>query len=383
MPQRLTSSQPKLLFVVNAAWFFVSHRFALGLTAQRHGYDVHVAAPADSGEGPIMAAGMTFHPIALSRGRRGLASELKTVTSLVALYGRVSPQIVHHITIKPVTYGSLAARFCGVPAVINAVPGLGSTHLATGLAARLQRGIIRTLLRLGASRSTVWHIFQNRDDEMEYTSAGIAEPSRSVLIEGAGVDLRTFVPKPFSVGSPVVMLPARLLGDKGVREFVDASRILRTRGIDARFVLVGGLDPDNPSAIAADEVDSWVAEGIIEWWGARTEMADVLAEAHIVCLPSYREGMPKVLLEAAACGRPIVTTDVPGCRDVLAGAQIGLVVPARNVPALVVALEQLIVNPADRERMGAAARTRAEAAFAVEQVVNATLDLYVKASTHR
>lgn len=365
----------RLLFVANVAWFFASHRLSIALAARRKGYEVHVAAGPD-GESPIVEAGLPFHPLPVVRSAAGLSDETRLLRALRTLYQQLAPDLVHHVTLKPVLYGSLAARQSGVPWVVNAISGAGTLMLATGPRARIRRSIVLPLLRLGSNRPNVRVIFQNSDDQAEYVSAGIIPADQAILIAGSGVDLDLFRPSPLPAGVPIAMLPARLIFDKGIGEFVEAARVLRARAVPARFVLVGGLDPHNATAVPAATVQQWVDEGVVEWWGHRADMAGALAEASIVCLPSYREGMPKALLEAAAAGRPIVTTDVPGCRDCVEEGRTGLLVPPRDATALAGGLEALLVNAERRASMGAAARVLAERAFGLQQVVDRHLTLF-------
>jgi glycosyltransferase involved in cell wall biosynthesis len=379
----LTYDNPRrkrILFVVNAAWFFVSHRLALGLKAAEEGFEVHVAAPSGSGEQEVIARGFHFHSLRLSRGGTNPSEVVPSIVDLVRLYRWIRPQIVHHVTIKPVLYGSVAAGVCRVPVVINAVTGLGSLFLARGVGATLARFLFRSLLRVSVWVSQAWFIFQNADDLEEYASLRIVSRDRSVIIPGSGVSLSEFSQTPFPAFPPVVMLPARLLGDKGVREFVEAARILRTSRECARFVLVGDTDLDNPSAIPQSEIEGWVASGVVEWWGPQRDMARTLSSSHIVCLPSYREGMPRVLLEAAACGRPIVTTDVPGCRDVVGDSKCGLLVPAKDPALLAAAVQRLLSCEMTLLEMGEAARARAEEAFDISLVLDKTFAVYDLAS---
>jgi glycosyltransferase involved in cell wall biosynthesis len=219
-------------------------------------------------------------------------------------------------------------------------------------------------------------IFQNEADRAEYVAAGIVPAGQAVLIPGSGVDLGEFRPVPVPEGLPIVMLPARLIYDKGIGEFVEAARLLRRGGVPARFVLVGARDPHNATGIAAATVQQWVTEGLVEWWGYRVDMASTLAEASIICLPSYREGMPKALLEAAAIGRAIVTTDTPGCRDCVEPGITGLLVPPREVTPLAAALELLLADPARRAAMGTAGRLLAERSFGLPLVIDRHLALY-------
>jgi glycosyltransferase involved in cell wall biosynthesis len=369
------AARGRVLFVANVAWFFASHRLPLALAARRAGYDVHVAANPD-GADPIVASGLPFHPLPVVRSATGIWNDLALLRSLADLYRSLRPELVHHVTLKPVIYGSLAARGTGVPWVVNAVSGMGTLALASGARAHVRRAVVRPLLRLGSNRDNVRVIFQNPEDRADYVAAGVVQPDRAVLIPGSGVDLDLFRPSPEPSGVPVVMLPARVIYDKGVGEFVEAARLLRARGIVARFVLVGGLDPHNATEVAADTVQQWVADGIVEWWGHRADMAAALREANIVCLPSYREGMPKALLEAAAAGRAIVTTDTPGCRDCVEPGRTGLLVPPRDAPALAKALQSLLSDGARRAAFGAAGRALAERSFGLDMVIDRHLDLY-------
>jgi glycosyltransferase involved in cell wall biosynthesis len=365
----------RLLFVANVAWFFASHRLPVALAARRAGYDVHVAANPD-GADPIVASGLPFHPLPVVRSATGIWNDLTLLRSLAHLYRALRPELVHHVTLKPVIYGSLAARRMDIPWVINAVSGMGTLALAIGPRAHLRRVVVRPLLRRGSNRANVRVIFQNPEDRTDYIAAGLVEPDRTVLIPGSGVDLDAFHPSPEPSGVPLVMLPARLIYDKGIGEFVEAARLLRGRGVEARFALVGGLDPHNATEVAADTVQQWVAEGIVEWWGHRTDMAGTLGQASIVCLPSYREGMPKALLEAAAVGRPIVTTDTPGCRECVEAGRSGLLVPPGSGAALADALQSLLGDARRRAAFGAAGRTLAERSFGLQLVIDRHLDLY-------
>jgi glycosyltransferase involved in cell wall biosynthesis len=273
---------------------------------------------------------------------------------------------------KPILYGSLAACLTGVPVVINAFAGLGYTF--TEERAPLLRWMVKAALGMVLKLSQSIVLVQNRDDLERLVGEGIVPVSRTRVIPGSGVDVRVFSPGPASSGVPIVVLPARMLWDKGIGEFVEAARALKRKGCPARFVLVGRRDEHNPAAIPPRKLSDWVTEGAVEWWGHRDDMPDVYRAAAVVVLPSYREGLPKVLLEAAACGKAIVTTDVPGCRDVVRSHDNGLLVPAKNSQALAGAIEQLLQDPVRRATMGARAREIAEKEWAspviTEQVVN-------------
>ena len=219
-------------------------------------------------------------------------------------------------------------------------------------------------------------IFENSDDLKEAIGFGAISADDAVLIRGAGIDLDAFAPSPEPEGVPVVTLTARMLWDKGVAEFVGAARQLKQAGIAARFLLVGAPDALNRAAIPQATLDTWQAEGVVDCLGFRGDIAVVLAESHVVCLPSYREGLPKSLLEALAAGKPVVTTDVPGCREVVADGINGFLVPARSVTPLADALRKLIADPDLRHHMGAAGRSRAETEFSTQRVTAETLAIY-------
>jgi glycosyltransferase involved in cell wall biosynthesis len=370
------SERPHILFVVNACWFFVSHRLALARAAQRQGFTVHVAASPDETAAQLEEAGIHFHPLPFSRKGRHPLRELRTFLSLLLLYRRLRPDLVHHVTIKPILYGGLAARIARIPSVINAVAGLGYTFLARGQAASLFRDLVRFGYRRALSHSNQTVIFQNDDDRREFVSRGLVHPHETALIRGSGVDPDVFSPAEAPVGRPLVVLPARLLWDKGVAEFVAAAAILKARGVEAQFALVGDPDPHNPASVTEEDLAAWRASGVVEVWGRSEDMPEVFRRAHIACLPSYREGLPRALLEAAASGLPIVTTDVPGCRDVVRDGYNGYLVPPREPAALADALEKLIRDPDARALMGRRGRALVLEQFTLDRVVSETLKLY-------
>lgn len=366
----------RILFFVTEDWYFCSHRLPLAIAARKAGYDVTVVTRVREHGEMIRAAGLTLVPFEIARSGMNPLRELMVLWRLFVVYRRVRPDIAHHVAMKPVLYGGLVARLVGVPGVINALAGMGWLFTSTGGGARLIKRGVRAALRHLLAHGIA--LVQNPDDAELLVRLGA--PSANIRrIAGSGVDLERFHPTSEPEGVPVIVLPARLLRDKGVGEFVEAARMLRSRGIQARFLLVGDPDPANPSSIPADQLAGWLREGWVEHLGWKRDMPGVFAQAHVVCLPSYREGLPKALIEAAAAGRPIVTTDVPGCREVVTDGVHGLCVPARNANALADALAQLIADPALRVRMGTSARARAEAEFGLDAVIAQTLALYREA----
>jgi len=348
-----------VLLVVNDLPFFLSHRLPVALGARAAGYDVHIVTPDHPQRIEVEGRGLGFHPIPLTRGRVAPVSEVRTILALTHLYRRLKPDLVHHVTHKPVLYGSLAARLARVPAVVNAISGLGYTFIAEGRWADYRRRLILATYRIAFNHPRSRGIFQNAEDAALFRLASVISPAQVVVIPGSGVDLGSFTPEPEPSETPVVLLAARMLWDKGVGDFVAASRLLKARGSRHRAVLVGEPDPGNPRSIPAYQLQAWATEGVVEWWGYRQDMARVFARCHLCCLPSYREGVPRVLLEAAAAGRPIVTTDVPGCRDVVRHGENGLVVPPAHPERLADAIETLLADPGLRARMGGYSRALA------------------------
>ena len=371
-----SNPSPRILFVVNVDWFFLSHRLPIARAARDRGAEVWVAAAPTGQEGLIAEEGFHFVPISLRRGGRGIGQEIRTLHVISRILADVKPDLVHNVTIKPVLYTSLVARFLGKPAIVNAISGLGYTFISSGVKARILRGALWLPYKVALSGERVRVIFQNPDDIEAFVGRGWVERPRTALIRGSGVDVELFRDAPEPPGAPVVMLASRMLKDKGVVEFVDAARLLRKWKVNCRVVLVGEPDPGNPATVTTEELSSWVSEGIVEWWGQRAEMEKVLPLAAIVTLPSYREGLPKVLQEAASVGRPIVATDVPGCREAVHEGENGYLVPPQDHVRLAEAIRRLAEDPGLRARMGANSRRMAIEEFRIERVVESTLAVY-------
>ena len=376
MTQGQSVSPRRLLYVVNNPAFFVSHRLPVALQAQQAGFQIHVASMDGRAVTTLEEHGFIHHTLPLSRSGRNPLAELYSVFALWRLFRSVRPVLVHAITIKPVIYGGLASRVAGVPAFVAAVPGLGFLFLNQGQGASALRTVVQGLYRLALGHSNSRVIFQNTEDRDTFLRRRIVHPDQVVMIRGSGVNLEQFTPQPEVDGPPIAVMVSRLLTDKGVREFVDAARLSQGHSSGVRWVLVGSPDPGNPASVSAEEVQRWVNEGVIEWWGEQQNIADVYARTHIAVLPSYREGLPKSLIEAAACGRAVVTTDVPGCRDAIEPGHTGLLVPVRDARALMHAVTTLATDTGQRHAMGVAGRTLAEQAFDIQQVSRTHLTTY-------
>lgn len=366
----------RILFFVTEDWFFCSHFLDRAVAAKSAGYDVVVLTRVTDHGGQIRSSGLALRPIIFDRHGMNPFRELRTISAAWFAYRELQPDLVHHFGLKPVLYGTIAAWFAGIARIVNAPVGMGFVFASERLFARILRPALRFAMHglLNPKGSRV--VFENRDDLHAFVNSGIVRAGDVVLVRGAGVDLEAFRPAPESAGTPKVVLVARMLWDKGVGEFVDAARLLKGRGVAARMLLVGAPDAGNPSAVPAMQLEAWRREGVVEPLGQRSDIAEILADAHIACLPSYREGLPKALLEALAAGRPIVTTDVPGCREVVIDGENGFLVPPRDPVALADALEKLIVDAGLRRRFGERSRALAEAEFGTERVNAATLALY-------
>lgn len=365
----------KVLIVVSEDWAFCLHRLPIGIALRAAGADVVVAARIHDHAAQIRGAGLRLRPTQLDRSGLNPLHDRRTIAELLRIYRDERPDIVHHVALKPTLYGAYCAWRTGVPAVINALGGLGFLFMARSLPVRLLRRVVQLLLRLLLNRANSRIILQNRDDVSLMVEKVGVRPDNICLIRGSGVDTKLFKPTPPPPGTPVAVCVARLLHDKGIGELVAAARLLKKRGVDLRVRLVGSTD-DNPASIDAALLAQWKAEGVVEIAGPSTDIAGEYARAHIGVLPSYREGLPKALLEAAAAGRPMVSTDVPGCREICRNGETGLLVPVRTVEPLAAALEKLAADPGLRARLGNRAREVAVAEFAEEIVVRQTLDLY-------
>lgn len=371
----------KILYVVTEDWYFWSHRLSLAEAAQRQGYEVHVVTRPGEYAKQIAAKGFIFHPLFMNRGIGSLLDEIGTFFRLYRYYRELAPDLVHHIALKPVLMGSCAATIARIPAVINSYTGLGFLFISDSRFASIFRKFILPLISPILRSKRFYSIVQNQDDLSLLEKSGLIEPARTVLIPGSGVDTNLYTcSKEYETDKPVVLFASRLLRDKGIHEFIEAVRLLRNRNISARFVVAGDTDSGNPTSIRNSEVIEWVNQGLIEWWGYRDDMHYVLRESHIVCLPSCREGLPKILIEASASGRAIITTDVPGCREAVREGVNGLRVPVKDVVRLAAAIERLLSDSELRISMGEQGRKMVEELFDMEKVNSATLDLYGKLS---
>ena len=364
----------KILFVVNVDWFFVSHRLPIAIAAKEAGYEVHVACQLTDKADVLTSAGFVLHELKLQRSGTSISAELKTFISIWKLISKLKPSLIHMITIKPVLYAGIVSRFYSVARVAS-ISGLGFVFIAEGFKAKLLRFFISLLYRFALKNSATKVIFQNNTDKQLFISQKIIEESATVTIRGSGVDLNSYRISDEPEGLPVFLLLARLLIDKGVLEFVEAARLLKAKGVGCRMVLVGDTD-ENPKSVTKQQINSWVSDGLVEYWGYTNDVNSTYANCHVAVLPSYREGLPKSLIEAAACGRAVITTDVPGCRDAIVPDETGLLVQVKKPEQLAAAIEKLCVESQLRRQLGKNGRRLAEAEFDVSNVVGIHLKLY-------
>jgi glycosyltransferase involved in cell wall biosynthesis len=390
-PVRDGKGRPKLLFLVTEDWYFCSHRLPVARAARDDGFDVVVATRVRAHRAQIADEGFKVRPLAWRRRGDGAVGAARAIAAIARLYRAERPDILHHVALKPVLFGGLARvlAFRGAPdgpAVIGSVMGLGSGFSATGPAARLRRPALGLALRLAAERGDNRIVVQNPEDGAALAALGI-DRRRIVLIRGSGVDIRRFAPLPMPGGDTItVALVSRMLQDKGVLDAVAAVRLLRARGLPVELILAGPTDPDNPGSLSASSLSELVAEPGVAWLGAVADVREVWRRAAIAVLPStYAEGVPKALLEAAACGRPIVASDVPGCREAVLArdAESGVLVPPHDVGALADAIAELVADPRRREAMGRRGRALIETRFAEGIVARETLALYRAAMAER
>ena len=380
-------ARPKLLFLVTEDWYFWSHRLPVARAARDAGFDVAVATRVRAHGERIRAEGFRLYPLAWRRRGDGIFGAARAIAAIAAVYRREHPDLVHHVALKPVLFGGMALRLAiprrrGRPAEIAAMTGLGSGFAGDSGLARLMRPLLGRVVRRAAAGGRV--IVQNPEDGAALAGHGI-DPARLVLIRGSGIDTGHFTPLPEPGGVAMrVALVARMLRSKGIPDAVAAVRRLQAQGLPIELLLAGSTDPDNRDSLTEQELTALAAEPGVEWLGRVDDVRTVWRRAAIAVYPStYGEGVPKALLEAAACARPIVAADMPGCREVVRHGETGLLVPPRDVAALAAALAALAADAARRQAMGRAGRALVEREFGEETVARDTLALYHAALRER
>ena len=364
----------KIILCANTAWYLYNFRLLLAEALRDDGYEVILVSPYDEYVEKLKSAGFSHITLSIKRKTIAPIADLITLFTLMNIYRKEQPILVHHFTNKCVIFGSLAAKWTGILKIVNSITGMGYIYSGGQFPRKLLRVIVRSLYRMSLSGTQL--IFQNEDDKNELLQFNELRQSDLHTIQGSGVDLIRFHPGKGPPEPPVIVLVARMLIDKGVTEFIEAAKIIKNLGINARMILVGKPDSGNPASIPIDKLIKWSKDNIIEWWEWSDAIEEIYKKAHIVCLPSYREGLPKSLIEATACGLPIVTTNAIGCRDVVEDGVNGLLVPVGDADKLAEALIILISNPELRQKMGYQGRKIAEEKFDADLIISQTIAVY-------
>ena len=358
----------KILFIVNADWFFVSHRLKIGLEAMSEGYEVHIATRFTDCENELLSKGFKTHKLDLDRCKTNIFNSLKTLWQIFLLTNKIKPDIIHSITIKPVLFGGIVTRLFKKYKFVASISGLGYLFISKSKSSKIIRFLVKRIYRFSLSQKGVKVIFQNNNDEKIITKFCHLKSSDKILIPGSGVNLDLFKPNKINNQSDIILFASRLLISKGILEFIKSAEALNKLGY--RFVVAGRLDIDNPDCISKKELDSFIEKGIVEYLGEIKNIRDLLLKSKIVVLPSfYGEGLPKILIEAAACGLPIITTDHPGCRDAIIADKTGILVPIKDTRALIIGIKKLLNHPLIYENMSKEARLFALTKFDIKDVV--------------
>lgn len=364
--------------MVNVDWFFYSHRLPIAQEALRKGYEVHIATTITQPmiKNSLIKKGLRFHEISFDR-RGGFISLIKTFLEILKLLSKLRPDILHLVTIQPILIGGIAARLTNINKVIYAISGLGHIFINQSFISLIRRKVVTLMYRIAIQSKHRVVIFQNNNDKKLLSKACCLSPTEIKLIPGSGVDLKKYHFTELPEGTPIILMASRLLISKGVREFIEAANIIKKNGIKVKFYLVGKIDLLNPLGIDLNSIKDWNSNQCIEYLGYRDDIHRIMQKCHLVVLPSYYpEGLPKVLCEAAACGRAIITTDEPGCREAIEENITGLLVPSRNSSKLAEAICKIINDKKKLAEMSVSARSRAEKFFSIESIVEKHIKIY-------
>ncbi|WP_428737637.1 glycosyltransferase family 4 protein [Sulfurimonas sp.] len=366
----------KILYIINVDWFFISHFLPIGLEGLQRGYEVHIACGITDKKEYLESLGFIVHPLQLSRSGTSIKTELKTMIEVYKIIKDTQAHILELLTIKPILYGGIASRFLKIPKKVFYITGLGYVFIAKGFKGFIIRNIVKTMYKLAISGENNSIITENIFDKGLIESLNTVQEKQITIIRGAGVDIQKYKFIQEDTSKVTVAMACRLLKDKGVMEYIQAAKKLKLDGFDVSFELYGDVDHFNPATLTNDDLIQIKTEGFVKVHGFSSDISGVFSKANIVVLPSYREGLPKVLLEAAACGRAIVTTDVPGCRDAIEPNVTGLLCKVKDVNSLADTMKQLILDDALRIQMGQAGRDLAQKEFDIAKVVQKHFKLY-------
>ncbi len=370
----------RLIYFVTEDWFFCSHFLDRARFAQKAGYVVAVVGCEGIHREKIIKEGFKFYPVSLNRRGVNPISELILIIQIYIIYKTFKPDIVHQIGAKPIIYGTLVTKLVQIKKIVNAPIGLGFVFSSEKVLARLLRPFVKLAYKIFINPKNCKVIFENLEDQVKFIKWGAVNQQDAVLIPGAGVDLEVFQPTQSRRTVLTVTLVARMLQDKGVHEFIAAARILKMKGVLARFVLAGAPDPANPTSISENFLLQCQKDGWIEYLGWQDDVVQLLIQSDVICLPSYREGLPKSLIEACASGLPIVTTDTTGCREVVIDGENGFLVPVKSIAPLATAIQKIIDDPTLRLNMGVNGRKRAELLYCTVKIAESTLQVYKEIS---
>ena len=366
----------RVLFVISEDWAFISHRLHLADAAIKAGYEVGLLTRVTKHRDMLETRGIKLFHWDLNRGSLNVFGELGTILQIAKLFRHWQPDLIHAVAQKPILYAGIAGKLAYNCPRVNAMGGIGFIFNSQSTKARLLRPVISHLLRWAINGNNTRFILQNDDDIALLKKLGVAQYETLRRIKGSGVEIDIFKSSPQVKGIPMVILPARLLWDKGVGEFVRVAKRIKTKGINARFVLVGDPDPQNSASIPECQINEWVESGAVERWGRRDDMPNIYPQSSIICLPSYREGLPKVLLEGASCARPVVAFDVPGSREIVRDGINGFLVSFGDEAKLEEALIELIQDPKLCARMGKAGRKIVETEFSQKIIAAETFAVW-------
>ncbi|HEX3663570.1 MAG TPA: glycosyltransferase family 4 protein [Acidobacteriaceae bacterium] len=372
LPQLPGRGRPRYLFVINDVGFIYSHFWELALSIRDCGWEVVIVGGAAADPARAVEAGMVFIPLRPVIGIGGPVSEIRFLVRLWRVFRSLRPEAVHFVSLKNVLLGGLLAKWAGLPARLGAITGMGTLFVEDRLHYRMLRPLVLTGIRRAFSGPDAVLAVENRDDRDLLLRRGVAEEDRISVIPGAGLNECAIRPSPWQGTPPVILCVSRMIRNKGILDLIEAGSLLHAQGLSFEIHLVGDIDLSNPSSYTREELLLLQQPEFIRWLGRRSDVADLLGRADVFCLPTYyREGLPRSLVEACAAGLPVVTTDVPGCRDIVVDKVTGYLVPPRNQPALAEALRSLLEDPALRMSMGAAARKRFEEQFSMTSVLSA------------
>lgn len=373
---------PKIIYVSNTDWYLYNFRLSLLKEMTRRGWDVVAVAPPSSYKEKLEKEGVRFYPIIMDRKGKNPIKDLSLTWHLYKFYKKERPDIVHHFTIKPVIYGSFAAKLLPNIKVVNAVTGLGYAFKKRGIT----RKIVEILYRIALTGKS-YAIFQNPENISYFVKSKLVQKEKVWLIKGSGVDTQWFAPveneENVSSGQVIFLMASRMLWDKGVKEFVEAGKMVKERFPEVVFWLVGGSDEGNPSSVT----EKWLLEQTdgetVKWWGHQDNIKSFIQKTDVVVLPSYHEGLPKILLEGASMAKPIITTDIPGCREIVTNGENGILIPARNEKKLAEAMYFMIEYPEKRVEMGRKGREKVVQEFSDDIVIKKTMEVYDKIMTEK